>query len=112
MNIGTCCIFIIRFNLHDFGSTQHSSTSVQYICVAIQTCRREKSSVPQLVKQCVSDVENWHQGSTVGLNETGLYRVSGTLTEILELKRLIDKEAVLHAELLKNRDIHTLTGTL
>ena len=60
----------------------------------------------------MSEVENWHQGSAVGLNETGLYRVSGTLTEILELKRLVDKEPVLHAELLKNRDIHALTGTL
>lgn len=74
-------------------------------------CRREKSNVPQLVKALVCEVESWRQGSFVGLNETGLYRVSGTLTEILELKRLIDKEATVNPEVLKNRDIHALTGT-
>lgn len=46
--------------------------------------RRERSKVPLIVRQCVEEVERR------GLEEVGIYRVSGVATDIQALKAAFD----------------------
>ncbi|XP_029462649.1 active breakpoint cluster region-related protein-like [Rhinatrema bivittatum] len=66
----------------------------------------EGSSVPHLVRLCVAEVESR------GLNEVGIYRISGLATDVQSLKTLFNtnvKEAVSHVKAL---DIHAVAGSL
>lgn len=47
-------------------------------------CRRERSKVPLIVKQCVEEIERR------GMDEVGIYRVSGVATDIQALKASFD----------------------
>lgn len=46
--------------------------------------RRERSKVPLIVKQCVEEIERR------GMEEVGIYRVSGVATDIQALKAAFD----------------------
>lgn len=48
------------------------------------TCRRERSKVPYIVRQCVEEIERR------GMEEVGIYRVSGVATDIQALKAAFD----------------------
>lgn len=47
-------------------------------------CRRERSKVPYIVRQCLEEIERR------GLEEVGIYRVSGVATDIQALKTAFD----------------------
>ena len=47
-------------------------------------CRRERSKVPYIVRQCVEEIERR------GMEEVGIYRVSGVATDIQALKAAFD----------------------
>ena len=46
--------------------------------------RRERSKVPYIVRQCVEEVEKR------GIEEVGIYRISGVATDIQALKTVFD----------------------
>lgn len=46
--------------------------------------RRERSKVPYIVRQCVEEIERR------GMEEVGIYRVSGVATDIQALKAAFD----------------------
>lgn len=48
------------------------------------TLRREHSKVPLIVRQCVEEIERR------GMEEVGIYRVSGVATDIQALKATFD----------------------
>lgn len=47
-------------------------------------CRRERSKVPYIVRQCIEEVEKR------GIDEVGIYRISGVATDIQNLKSVFD----------------------
>lgn len=47
-------------------------------------CRRERSKVPYIVRQCIEEVEKR------GIDEVGIYRISGVATDIQALKSVFD----------------------
>lgn len=54
---------------------------LQNICSAD---RRERSKVPYIVRQCIEEVEKR------GIDEVGIYRISGVATDIQALKTAFD----------------------
>ena len=46
--------------------------------------RRERSKVPYIVRQCIEEVEKR------GIDEVGIYRISGVATDIQALKAAFD----------------------
>ncbi|XP_050407938.1 active breakpoint cluster region-related protein isoform X1 [Patella vulgata] len=75
--------------------------------VKISTCtRRESKTVPTIVKACVSEVEKR------GLEEIGLYRVSGVTSEVQKLKKIFDKNIKAGMNSVADADIHAVTGLL
>lgn len=53
-------------------------------CVICVLGRRERSKVPLIVRQCVEEIERR------GMDEVGIYRVSGVATDIQALKAAFD----------------------
>ena len=47
-------------------------------------CRREKHDIPLLVQACVDEVERR------GMDETGIYRVAGVISDIGALRKAFD----------------------
>ena len=47
-------------------------------------CRREKHDIPLLVQTCVDEVERR------GMDETGIYRVAGVISDIESLRKAFD----------------------
>lgn len=53
-------------------------------CVCVCLIRRERSKVPYIVRQCIEEVEKR------GIDEVGIYRISGVATDIQALKAAFD----------------------
>lgn len=51
--------------------------------------RRERSKVPYIVRQCIEEVEKR------GIDEVGIYRISGVATDIQALKAAFDTSKAL-----------------
>lgn len=51
--------------------------------------RRERSKVPYIVRQCIEEVEKR------GIDEVGIYRISGVATDIQALKTAFDTSKAL-----------------
>uniref|UniRef100_A0A2C9JIA3 Rho-GAP domain-containing protein n=1 Tax=Biomphalaria glabrata TaxID=6526 RepID=A0A2C9JIA3_BIOGL len=84
-----------------------SRTSSAVFGVKISTCaRREGKTVPSLVTACLQEVEKR------GLDEVGIYRVSGVTSDLQRIKKLFDKNVRAGIAALEDADIHTVTGTL
>lgn len=63
--------------------------SVHFPCIirevtAVCVHRRERSKVPYIVRQCIEEVEKR------GIDEVGIYRISGVATDIQALKAAFD----------------------
>lgn len=58
--------------------------------------RRERSKVPLIVRQCVEEIERR------GMEEVGIYRVSGVATDIQALKAAFDSSEFTSNLLLKH----------
>uniref|UniRef100_A0A8C9LDY0 Rho-GAP domain-containing protein n=1 Tax=Pavo cristatus TaxID=9049 RepID=A0A8C9LDY0_PAVCR len=57
-------------------------SSTELFCLPF--LRRERSKVPYIVRQCVEEIERR------GMEEVGIYRVSGVATDIQALKAAFD----------------------
>ncbi|XP_048241269.1 breakpoint cluster region protein-like isoform X1 [Haliotis rufescens] len=70
------------------------------------SARREGKTVPSIVTACIQEVEKR------GLDETGIYRVSGVTSEVQRLKKAFDKNVRLGTCHVTDCDIHAVTGML
>lgn len=73
-NISACFFYLMC----TFGSSPFKTVSVRVFT------RRERSKVPLIVRQCVEEIERR------GMEEVGIYRVSGVATDIQALKAAFD----------------------
>lgn len=60
-----------------------TSHTVHWLCLLL-FLRRERSKVPYIVRQCIEEVEKR------GIDEVGIYRISGVATDIQALKAAFD----------------------
>ncbi|XP_041349025.1 uncharacterized protein LOC121368391 isoform X2 [Gigantopelta aegis] len=83
----------------------HQKTAV--FGVKISSCtRREGKTVPTIVTTCIQEVEKR------GLDEVGIYRVSGVTSEVQKLKKMFDKNVRAACNIVGESDIHAVTGVL
>ncbi|OXU28720.1 hypothetical protein TSAR_012957 [Trichomalopsis sarcophagae] len=71
-----------------------------------QVCKREKRDVPFIVTACVREVEKR------GMAEVGLYRVSGSASDLTKLRKSFESNSYEAEQLLKEVDVHSVTGVL
>ncbi|XP_013778995.1 active breakpoint cluster region-related protein-like [Limulus polyphemus] len=84
-----------------------SSKTVGMFGVKIQqVCKKEKNTIPFIITSCVREVEKR------GMNEVGIYRVSGSASDVQKLKKTFETNLYEAEQLLKEVDIHTVTGLL
>ncbi|XP_060535891.1 active breakpoint cluster region-related protein isoform X2 [Cylas formicarius] len=69
-------------------------------------CKRQKRNIPFIVTACVREVERR------GMSEVGVYRVSGSASDISKLKKSFETNSYEAEQLLKEVDIHSVTGIL
>ncbi|XP_053328293.1 rho GTPase-activating protein 15 [Spea bombifrons] len=69
-------------------------------------CKRENTTVPHFVKQCIEAIEKR------GLDADGIYRVSGNLSIIQKLRFIVNQEEKLNLDDSQWEDIHVVTGVL
>lgn len=62
--------------------------------------RRERSKVPYIVRQCIEEVEKR------GIEEVGIYRISGVATDIQTLKAVFDTSEFCFSECVLQRDFN------
>ncbi|KAG8139832.1 hypothetical protein E2320_002587 [Naja naja] len=75
-------------------------------CALQDICDREKSTVPHFVRQCIATVEKR------GLDIDGLYRISGNLATIQNLRFKVDHDEYLDLDDGHWDDVHVITGAL
>ncbi|XP_023247282.1 active breakpoint cluster region-related protein [Copidosoma floridanum] len=71
-----------------------------------QVCKREKRDVPFIITACVREVEKR------GMAEVGLYRVSGSASDVAKLRKSFESNSYEAEQLLKEVDVHSVTGVL
>ncbi|XP_077417685.1 breakpoint cluster region protein isoform X1 [Vanacampus margaritifer] len=68
--------------------------------------KRERSKVPLIVRQCVEEIERR------GMEEVGIYRVSGVATDIQALKAAFDLNNKDVCVMMRDMDVNAIAGTL
>lgn len=68
--------------------------------------KRECSKVPLIVRQCVEEIERR------GIDEVGIYRVSGVATDIQSLKAAFDSNNKDVSLMMREMDVNAIAGTL
>uniref|UniRef100_A0A8D3BPW9 Breakpoint cluster region protein-like n=1 Tax=Scophthalmus maximus TaxID=52904 RepID=A0A8D3BPW9_SCOMX len=68
--------------------------------------KRERSKVPLIVRQCVEEIERR------GMEEVGIYRVSGVATDIQALKAAFDSNNRDVSVMMREMDVNAIAGTL
>ncbi|XP_056008961.1 active breakpoint cluster region-related protein-like isoform X8 [Ostrea edulis] len=69
-------------------------------------CSRERKTVPSFVTACIKEVE------ARGMEEVGLYRISGVTSDIQRIKKAFDKNLRAGLNVLGDSDINAVTGVL
>uniref|UniRef100_H3DQD8 BCR activator of RhoGEF and GTPase n=1 Tax=Tetraodon nigroviridis TaxID=99883 RepID=H3DQD8_TETNG len=98
----------VRFLSREFSLKKPpSSRPLGVFGVHISTVtKRERSKVPYLVRQCLEEIERR------GLEEVGIYRVSGGATDIQALKTAFDTNHRDVSVLMSEMDVNAIAGTL
>ncbi|EDX00759.1 active breakpoint cluster region-related protein isoform X2 [Drosophila yakuba] len=71
-----------------------------------QVLKREKRDIPFIIGACIREVERR------GMLEVGCYRVSGSASDLAKLKKAFESDAYEAEQLLREVDIHSVTGIL
>ncbi|XP_046803449.1 breakpoint cluster region protein isoform X1 [Lucilia cuprina] len=71
-----------------------------------QVLKREKRDIPFIISACIREVEKR------GMSEVGIYRVSGSASDLAKLKKSFETNSYEAEQLLKDVDIHSVTGIL
>uniref|UniRef100_A0A8C4NI15 Active breakpoint cluster region-related protein n=1 Tax=Eptatretus burgeri TaxID=7764 RepID=A0A8C4NI15_EPTBU len=80
-------------------------TGVFGVKIAVVT-KRERSQIPYIVRQCVEEIERR------GIEEVGIYRVSGVATDIQTLKAAFDNNNKDVVMILSEMDVNAIAGVL
>uniref|UniRef100_UPI00358F2BC0 active breakpoint cluster region-related protein-like isoform X2 n=1 Tax=Myxine glutinosa TaxID=7769 RepID=UPI00358F2BC0 len=80
-------------------------TGVFGVKIAVVT-KRERSQIPYIVRQCVEEIERR------GIEEVGIYRVSGVATDIQTLKAAFDNNNKDVVMMLSEMDVNAIAGVL
>ncbi|CAM5104422.1 unnamed protein product [Natator depressus] len=100
--------FSMKFTSRDMSLKRTPSkkqTGVFGVKISVVT-KRERSKVPYIVRQCVEEVEKR------GIEEVGIYRISGVATDIQALKAAFDANNKDILVMLSDMDINAIAGTL
>ncbi|XP_029467112.1 active breakpoint cluster region-related protein isoform X2 [Rhinatrema bivittatum] len=100
--------FSMKFTSRDMSLKRTPSkkqTGVFGVKITVVT-KRERSKVPYIVRQCVEEVEKR------GIEEVGIYRISGVATDIQTLKSAFDANNKDILVMLSDMDINAIAGTL
>nr|XP_033777599.1 active breakpoint cluster region-related protein isoform X2 [Geotrypetes seraphini] len=100
--------FSMKFTSRDMSLKRTPSkkqTGVFGVKISVVT-KRERSKVPYIVRQCVEEVEKR------GIEEVGIYRISGVATDIQALKIAFDANNKDILVMLSDMDINAIAGTL
>uniref|UniRef100_A0A8C3E3F5 Active breakpoint cluster region-related protein n=1 Tax=Corvus moneduloides TaxID=1196302 RepID=A0A8C3E3F5_CORMO len=100
--------FSMKFTSRDMSLKRTPSkkqTGVFGVKISIVT-KRERSKVPYIVRQCIEEVEKR------GIEEVGIYRISGVATDIQALKAVFDANNKDILVMLSDMDINAIAGTL
>ncbi|XP_059236527.1 active breakpoint cluster region-related protein isoform X1 [Mustela nigripes] len=100
--------FSMKFTSRDMSLKRTPSkkqTGVFGVKISVVT-KRERSKVPYIVRQCVEEVEKR------GIEEVGIYRISGVATDIQALKAAFDANNKDILLMLSDMDINAIAGTL
>uniref|UniRef100_A0A8C7K4C0 ABR activator of RhoGEF and GTPase n=1 Tax=Oncorhynchus kisutch TaxID=8019 RepID=A0A8C7K4C0_ONCKI len=100
--------FSMKFTSRDLSLKRTPSkkqSGVFGVKISIVT-KRERSKVPYIVRQCIEEVEKR------GIDEVGIYRISGVATDILALKAAFDTNSKDILVMLSDMDINAIAGTL
>ncbi|XP_033088625.1 breakpoint cluster region protein isoform X2 [Trachypithecus francoisi] len=98
----------VKFNSREFSLKRMPSrkqTGVFGVKIAVVT-KRERSKVPYIVRQCVEEIERR------GMEEVGIYRVSGVATDIQALKAAFDANNKDVSVMMSEMDVNAIAGTL
>ncbi|XP_044131433.1 breakpoint cluster region protein isoform X1 [Bufo gargarizans] len=98
----------MKFTSREFSLKRLPSrkqTGVFGVKIGVVT-KRERSKVPYLVRQCVEEIERR------GMEEVGIYRVSGVATDIQALKNAFDSNNKDVAIMMSDMDVNAIAGTL
>ncbi|XP_051489665.1 breakpoint cluster region protein isoform X2 [Apus apus] len=98
----------VKFSSREFSLKRMPSrkqTGVFGVKIAIVT-KRERSKVPYIVRQCVEEIERR------GMEEVGIYRVSGVATDIQALKAAFDVNNKDVSVMMSEMDVNAIAGTL
>uniref|UniRef100_A0A8C9MA37 BCR activator of RhoGEF and GTPase n=1 Tax=Panthera tigris altaica TaxID=74533 RepID=A0A8C9MA37_PANTA len=98
----------IKFTSREFSLKRMPSrkqTGVFGVKIAVVT-KRERSKVPYIVRQCVEEIERR------GMEEVGIYRVSGVATDIQALKAAFDVNNKDVSVMMSEMDVNAIAGTL
>ncbi|KAM6155717.1 breakpoint cluster region protein [Rhynchocyon petersi] len=98
----------VRFTSREFSLKRMPSrkqTGVFGVRIAVVT-KRERSKVPYIVRQCVEEIERR------GMDEVGIYRVSGVATDIQALKAAFDINNKDVSVMMSDMDVNAIAGTL
>ncbi|XP_067911562.1 PH_BCR_vertebrate and RhoGAP_Bcr domain-containing protein isoform X2 [Heterodontus francisci] len=98
----------MKFTSREFSLKRMPSrkqTGVFGVKIAIVT-KRERSKVPYIVRQCVEEIERR------GMEEIGIYRVSGVATDIQALKAAFDANNKDVSVMMSEMDVNAIAGTL
>ncbi|KAE8622084.1 hypothetical protein XENTR_v10005087 [Xenopus tropicalis] len=100
--------FSMKFSSRDMSLKRTPSkkqTGVFGVKISVVT-KRERSKVPYIVRQCIEEVEKR------GIEEVGIYRISGVATDIQALKASFDANSKDILMMLSDMDINAIAGTL
>ncbi|XP_049644876.1 breakpoint cluster region protein [Suncus etruscus] len=98
----------VKFTSREFSLKRMPSrkqTGVFGVKIAVVT-KRERSKVPYIVRQCVEEIERR------GMEEVGIYRVSGVATDIQALKAAFDVNNKDVSVIMSEMDVNAIAGTL
>uniref|UniRef100_G3TTJ0 BCR activator of RhoGEF and GTPase n=1 Tax=Loxodonta africana TaxID=9785 RepID=G3TTJ0_LOXAF len=98
----------VKFTSREFSLKRMPSrkqTGVFGVKIAVVT-KRERSKVPYIVRQCVEEIERR------GMEEVGIYRVSGVATDIQALKAAFDANNKDVSVMMSEMDVNAIAGTL
>ncbi|KAI5608414.1 active breakpoint cluster region-related protein isoform X3 [Silurus asotus] len=100
--------FSMKFTSRDLSLKRTPSkkqSGVFGVKISVVT-KRERSKVPYIVRQCIEEVEKR------GIDEVGIYRISGVATDIQALKAAFDSNTKDILVMLSDMDINAIAGTL
>nr|XP_019950927.1 PREDICTED: active breakpoint cluster region-related protein-like isoform X2 [Paralichthys olivaceus] len=97
----------LRYSPHPLEPPSSTAPHLPVFCVPIETvAQQEGALVPHVVRCCVEEVERR------GMDEVGIYRISGTASDIYTLKAAFDSNLREAVHRLRSSEVNVVSGVL